>query len=167
MINEFIYKDSAVETRAEVVGNGFAVTIGDSLYRVMEIAPGKYSIEIDGKSKIVCCVINENKSYLDIDGLLLELMIPSEDNAAGGGTGAGLAEKDKIYAPMPGKVVKLLVKEGDEIRKKQPMVIVEAMKMEHQVNALADGTVKKINFADGDQVDTDTPIIELEIADQK
>jgi len=43
------------------------------------------------------------------------------------------------------------------------MVIVEAMKMENQVNAKAKGKVKAVNFAVGDQVDTETPIIELEI----
>jgi len=90
------------------------------------------------------------------------LTIPSDDNGFGGGAGS-VGEKDKVYAPMPGKVVKLLVKEGDEVTKKQPLVIVEAMKMENQVNSPSDGKVKKINFADGDQVDTDTPIIELDI----
>ena len=48
---------------------------------------------------------------------------------------------------------------------KQPLVIVEAMKMENQVNAKAKGKVKKVNFAAGDQVDTEKPIIELEIAE--
>ena len=72
-------------------------------------------------------------------------------------------EKDKILAPMPGKIVKIQVAMGDEVTEKQPMVIVEAMKMEHQVMARANGKVKAINFADGDQVDTESPIIELEL----
>ena len=45
------------------------------------------------------------------------------------------------------------------------MVIVEAMKRENQVNSRANGTVKAVNFAVGDQVDTETPIIELELAE--
>jgi biotin carboxyl carrier protein len=43
------------------------------------------------------------------------------------------------------------------------MVIVEAMKMENQVNSRAKGKVKAVNFSAGDQVDTETPIIELDI----
>jgi biotin carboxyl carrier protein len=64
---------------------------------------------------------------------------------------------------MPGKIVKLLVGEGEKVAEKQPMVIVEAMKMENQVNSPSAGTVRKINFMDGDQVGTEIPIIELEI----
>ncbi len=51
------------------------------------------------------------------------------------------------------------------MEEKQPMVIVEAMKMENQVNSKAKGTVKAVNFAAGDQVDTETPIIELDLAE--
>jgi biotin carboxyl carrier protein len=162
MINEFVFEDQLIETRAEVAGNGLEVTIGDKKYRLDEIAAGKYRVACDGQADVVACVVQNGKAYIDLNGLQIELRIPSEEN----GTAAGLGmagEKDKVYAPMPGKVVKLLVKEGDEVAHKQPLVIVEAMKMEHQVNALADAVVKKINFSDGDQVDTETPIIELEI----
>ena len=64
---------------------------------------------------------------------------------------------------MPGKIVKLLVKVGDEVKEKQQMVIVEAMKMENPVLCKANGKVKAIHFNDGDQVNTDNPIIELEL----
>ena len=94
--------------------------------------------------------------------MLIEINEPTEDDFAGGGGGQA-GEKDKIFAPMPGKVVKILVAVGDEVIEKQPMVIVEAMKMENQVNSKAKGKVKAVNFADGDQVDTETPIIELEL----
>lgn len=165
MINEFIYQDELIETSAEPKDGGVDVTVNGNIYSINHECSGKFSVVIDGVKKTICCVIKDNKAHVDIDGVLLELTIPSEDgeNAAGG---AGITgEKDKVYAPMPGKVVKLLVGEGDEVTKKQPLVIVEAMKMENQVNSPSDGKVKKINFADGDQVDTDTPIIELDIED--
>jgi 3-methylcrotonyl-CoA carboxylase alpha subunit len=164
MIKQFLHRDNLIEAAAEENKGGFDVSIGSKKYRVVEIAPGKFSAELNGVRNTVCCIIKDNRSYIDIDGLLLELTIPSEDSPTAAG-GAGLADvaKDKIFAPMPGKVVKLLVREGEEVKEKQPMVIVEAMKMEHQVHSLAAGTVRKINFTDGDQVDTETPIIELEI----
>lgn len=163
MINQFLYQDQIIETNVEPAGDYVDVTIGDKKYRVAEISPGKYEVELDGKKKTICCVLRDDKSYVDIDGLLLELAIPLEDGDTAL-VGAGLAgEKDKVYAPMPGKIVKLLVEKGDKVSDKQPLVIVEAMKMENQVNSPAEGVVKKINFKDGDQVDTETPIIELEI----
>jgi len=162
MINEFLHEDNTIETKVDVIGTGFAVTIGGNIYRINEIAPDKFNVDFNGLSQTVCCVVKDDKSYLDIDGVLLELSLPSDDGNVAGKTGI-TGEKDKIFAPMPGKIVKLLVKDGETVKKKQPMVIVEAMKMEHQVNSLADGKVKAIYFADGDQVDTETPIIELDI----
>ncbi|UCD94456.1 MAG: acetyl-CoA carboxylase biotin carboxyl carrier protein subunit, partial [Candidatus Zixiibacteriota bacterium] len=135
----------------------------ESKYRVAQLSSARYIVERNGVKTSVCCVVKDNKSYIDIDGLLLELTIPSEDGGTAAGVGGQAAAKDKIFAPMPGKIVKLLVKEGETVKAKQPMVIVEAMKMENQVNSAAEGVVKKINFKDGDQVDTETPIIELEM----
>jgi biotin carboxyl carrier protein len=166
MINEFKYKDDLYEAKAEISGSMTEVMVGDNKYAISPLGIGKYIVELNGARKKVCCVVKGSKSYVDIDGVLLELSIPGEENGAAGGPAGVTGEKDKIYAPMPGKIVKILVEEGQEIAEKQPMVIVEAMKMENQVNALAAGTVMKINFKAGDQVDTETPIIELEIPEE-
>jgi len=163
MINEFLYQNDIIETTAEPGADNVEITIGENRYRVKEISHGKYEVEFNKVKRTVCCVIKDNKSYIDIDGLLLELDIPSEDSDTAGGIAGQAGEKDKIYAPMPGKIVKLLVKDGEAVKAKQPLVIVEAMKMEHQIDSPSDGSVKRINFADGDQVDTETPIVELDI----
>jgi biotin carboxyl carrier protein len=163
MINQFLYRDKQIESKLELSGDAMDVTIGDKKYRVTPLSTGRYAVELNGVKTPVSCVVKDNKSYIDIDGLLLELTIPSEDGGTAAGAGGHAAAKDKIFAPMPGRIVKLLVKEGETVKSKQPMVIVEAMKMENQVNSAAEGVVKKINFKDGDQVDTETPIIELEI----
>jgi biotin carboxyl carrier protein len=60
-----------------------------------------------------------------------------------------------LVAPMPGKVVKILVAEGQEVAANAPLVVLEAMKMEHTVRAIAGGTVRAIHVAVGDQVDGD------------
>jgi biotin carboxyl carrier protein len=69
---------------------------------------------------------------------------PGRDAVAGG-----------LTAPMPGKVVKVLVTEGQEVAAHAALVVLEAMKMEHTVRASAAGTVRAIHVAVGDQVDTD------------
>ena len=60
-----------------------------------------------------------------------------------------------LTAPMPGKVVRVLVTEGQEVAANAPLVVLEAMKMEHTVRAAAAGTVRAIHVAVGDQVDGD------------
>ena len=57
-----------------------------------------------------------------------------------------------LAAPMPGRVIKLMVKAGARVTKGQPLLILEAMKMEHTIAAPADGTVKEILYGEGDQV---------------
>ncbi|MCJ7577768.1 MAG: biotin/lipoyl-binding protein, partial [candidate division Zixibacteria bacterium] len=69
--------------------------------------------------------------------------------------------------PMPGKIVKILVREGDKVRKGQGLVIVEAMKMENEIRSPGAGIVKKINFKEGNLVDTADLIIELEPEEEK
>ena len=62
------------------------------------------------------------------------------------------AETGRLTAPMPGKIVALLVKPGQIVKKGQPLLIMEAMKMEHTIAAPMDGAVKEIMYAVGDQV---------------
>lgn len=71
-------------------------------------------------------------------------------------------EGRRVKASMPGKVIKLNVAEGEEVRKNQTLVVVEAMKMEHEIKSAIEGTVKKIHVAVGDLVDSEKPLIELE-----
>jgi propionyl-CoA carboxylase alpha chain len=60
-----------------------------------------------------------------------------------------------LTAPMPGKVVKVLVEAGQSVTAGSPLLVLEAMKMEHTVRAADAGTVQAIHVAVGDQVDAD------------
>jgi 3-methylcrotonyl-CoA carboxylase alpha subunit len=66
--------------------------------------------------------------------------------------GAQAQDAGSLVAPMPGKVVQLQVAQGDAVRKGQPLLVMEAMKMEHTIAAPFDGTVERLPFALGDQV---------------
>uniref|UniRef100_UPI0028A8871E acetyl-CoA carboxylase biotin carboxyl carrier protein subunit n=1 Tax=Brevundimonas sp. TaxID=1871086 RepID=UPI0028A8871E len=57
-----------------------------------------------------------------------------------------------LRAPMPGKIVAAPAKAGDKVAKGQPVVVLEAMKMEHALTAPFDGVVAEFNVAVGDQV---------------
>ena len=66
------------------------------------------------------------------------------------------------YSPMPGKVVEIVVGLGDQVKRGEPLLSLEAMKMEHTIRAGADGRVKNIFCAQGEQVANHARLLELE-----
>ncbi|MBV9539972.1 MAG: biotin/lipoyl-binding protein, partial [Alphaproteobacteria bacterium] len=81
----------------------------------------------------------------------------AEADAAGAST-------DKIVTPMPGKIIQLLVKPGEAVKKGQPLAILEAMKMEHTLAAPADAKVRSVEVSQGDQVPEATVVVRFEAA---
>lgn len=71
----------------------------------------------------------------------------------GGSAGPAAAGTQQITAPMPGKVVKVLVKAGDEVKARQGVVVVEAMKMENELRAAKDGRVADVLVTEGTSVE--------------
>jgi 3-methylcrotonyl-CoA carboxylase alpha subunit len=69
----------------------------------------------------------------------------------------------RLTAPMPGRVTQLLVRVGDIVRRGEPLMIIEAMKMEHTVAAPVDGTVEAVRFAAGDLVEEGAELIALTV----
>lgn len=66
-----------------------------------------------------------------------------------------------VTAPMPGKILRVLVNEGDGVTVGQGLLVLEAMKMENEIPSPKDGVVKRILVKEGDTVDTGQPLIEL------
>jgi 3-methylcrotonyl-CoA carboxylase alpha subunit len=66
-----------------------------------------------------------------------------------------------MSAPMPGVVLKILVSAGDVVTKGQPLLILEAMKMEHVIAAPFDGRVSAVNCSEGELVQPGVDLIEL------
>jgi len=69
-----------------------------------------------------------------------------------------------LTAPMPGKVIAVLVKTGAKVERGAPLLIMEAMKMEHTIMAPAAGAVKEILYGVGDQVDEGAELIRFDAA---
>lgn len=63
---------------------------------------------------------------------------------------------------MPGKVIKLAVDEGAKVRRNETLIIVEAMKMENEIQSPVAGTVRKIEAAVGELVDSEKTLMEVE-----
>lgn len=69
---------------------------------------------------------------------------------------------DPLAAPMPGRVIKVLVKPGDIVEASQDLIILEAMKMETRIKSPYSGIVTEINFSEGDQVGQGDKLLEIE-----
>jgi biotin carboxyl carrier protein len=76
-----------------------------------------------------------------------------------GGTGSGM---QRVNAPMPGKVVRVLVAPGDAVKARQSLVVVEAMKMENELRAARDGRVRQVFVSEGQSVDAGAPLVVVE-----
>ncbi len=68
----------------------------------------------------------------------------------------------EVKAPMPGKILEVLVKVGDAVKEDAEVIMLEAMKMENPIYAPADGTVKEIKVKANDSVDTEQVMMVIE-----
>jgi 3-methylcrotonyl-CoA carboxylase alpha subunit len=68
----------------------------------------------------------------------------------------------RLIAPMPGKVIAVLTEAGAKVPCGRPLIVLEAMKMEHTLKAPEDGTVKRVRYAVGDLIEEGEELIEFE-----
>ena len=133
---------------------------------VMHTADGTFSILENGHSHNIELVPrNQPKKYTAYT-LYQEFEVEIIDAEARylidrGAKGFASAEKN-ISSPMPGKVVKVLVSQGESVTEGQTAVIISAMKMESEYKIQMDGKVKKVNVKDGDTIEGNQILIELE-----
>ena len=72
----------------------------------------------------------------------------------------------RLSAPMPGNVIRVLVKAGDEVSSGQPLLVMEAMKMEHTIVAPANGIVEEVLFQPGDLVQNDAKLVDFSLLEE-
>jgi len=66
-----------------------------------------------------------------------------------------------MSAPMPGTVLEILVKQGQRVREGQTLLVMEAMKMEHRIQAPRAGEVTRLHYSVGDRVDMGATLVEI------
>jgi biotin carboxyl carrier protein len=162
---EFLLNDVLQKISLEKKENHFVFSDGKKTYEadIQYISPFQISILIDGISTRVHMAKDEGNRYFLIDGQQFVVREPTEEKE---GFRKGEERTPEgtllVKAPMPGKVIKVSVSENEEVRKNQTLAIVEAMKMENEIKASVDGTIKEIHVSAGDLVDSEMPLIELE-----
>ncbi|UCV15207.1 acetyl/propionyl/methylcrotonyl-CoA carboxylase subunit alpha [Quatrionicoccus australiensis] len=118
----------------------------------------RFAVELDDRRLIASVVGVDGKRAVFLNGSTYSLLRddPLHRVDAGDSHGGGLT------APMPGKVVALLAQAGQKVEKGTPLLILEAMKMEHTITAPATGTVKAFCYAAGEQVSDGAALVEFE-----
>ncbi len=133
---------------------------------IAELAPGVYSVLLDGRSyrAVVTPGTDGGPAQVALDGRPFEVALADERQQLlkrfGGGAGARKTGAD-LKAPMPGLVVRLAVAEGDRVEAGQPILILEAMKMENDLKAPASGIVRKIHVTERQAVEKGTLLVSL------
>lgn len=123
-----------------------------------------YKVIVNGRSEDVFVSETPNHDYfvhlrgLDFICRRQDQLNDTKDYSVKASASASMS----LQSPMPGTVVKVDVKEGDEVRRGTLLCIVEAMKMENMITSTASARVKKIYVKEGDKVDAKQTLIELE-----
>ena len=119
----------------------------------MEVSPGIYSILLNGTSFEVRMERLGAELRATTGGGDFRIVVPDEREWRRKRGGAVEAEgRQQVLAPMPGKIVRVLVKTGDTVRAGQGLLVVEAMKMQNEIRAPKSGTIDRVAVVEGQTV---------------
>jgi biotin carboxyl carrier protein len=149
--------------KLQVVVDGRALEIDSKqLDAVTQVEPGVYSVLIEGTSYEIRITGTPGGWIAEAHGrrFTVEVQDP-RDTSPGSGASIG-SGRQNITAPMPGKVVRVLVNAGDSVEVGQGLIVVEAMKMQNEMKATRQGRVIEVRSAAGDTVSAGAILITLE-----
>ncbi len=140
-------------------GEGIHVTIADRVYEVSVIQsrPGEVTFTVDGTTHTAFLASASSTQYVAIDGEVFELRKPDPHSARR----RHRHGEDNLTASMPGQITKVLVDAGGTVQRGQPLIVLEAMKMEIKIAAPRDGRVTKVLVQQGQIVDRGQQLIEI------
>ena len=141
-------------------------TVGEFPFSVefIQYDHNQLKIMLNGRTETIYCSINdEQKTIVNFHGLNFTCFRTDQLNdTMDYACKESVNDKSRLVSPMPGKVVKINVKEGDEVADGTILIVVEAMKMENNIMASGKAKVKKILVTEGQMVDNKMQLIELE-----
>lgn len=119
----------------------------------VEVSPGNYSILIDGNSFEARIESSGAELRAIVDGREYRFAIRDEREwRRNRGSAAEAEGRQQVLAPMPGKIVRVLIQAGDAVQAGQGLLVVEAMKMQNEIRAPKSGTVERVSVREGQTV---------------
>ena len=143
------------EYKYKINGNLYNVVIGDIEENIahVEVNGTHYTVEMEKKPKEAPAPKPVVRPVAKPAAAPAPATAPASKPAAG---------KSGVKSPLPGVILDIKVKEGDEVKKGQTVIILEAMKMENSINADKDGKVTAINVSKGESVLEGTDLVIIE-----
>lgn len=164
-----IHDRKEIPVRIRTLANGnYEFTINNENYRVglLYIDFGEVDFSVNDRSFFASIsrtdgddsrvIINQQEFLLMRNDLLADESLAHASASAAG------SNENRIMAPIPGRIFRINIKEGDQIRKGDVVLVIDAMKMENNILSKREGTVKKILVKLDDMVEAGTRLIELE-----
>jgi biotin carboxyl carrier protein len=147
----------------QVAVNGRTIEIDSGqLGAVTQVEPGVYSVLLDGASYEIRVVESLQALSADVGGLRFVVEVRDPRDTSRGSRASIGSGRQNIAAPMPGKVVRVLVNVGDSVDVGQGLVVVEAMKMQNEMKASRPGRVIEVHASVGETVGAGDTLLILE-----
>jgi biotin carboxyl carrier protein len=125
----------------------------------------KRTVKVNGEEFEVDIELNEDGTYqATVEGQTFSIEVPNAQAAPRARRGGGGKKKKSgtVSANIPGKVVTVEVKEGDVVKEGQVILILEAMKMQNEIQAPVDGTVISVACEEGQAIEANVPLVVIE-----
>ena len=148
-------------------GSELKIKVDEKVYDVdiIMVERGVYSILLDGRSYNVELIETTGPKQYQVNTLFYSFdaeVVDAETKYQKSRTKIDSLEENVISSPMPGKVVRILVKPGEQVKAGETVVIVSAMKMESEYKVKSDRLIKEIKVKEGDTVSANQPLIIIE-----
>lgn len=147
-------------SEVEVNGQSYLVSWrrdADGLW--IEFPHGTYGYDFYGESDETAGGLVYRVNARGSDRVSAGVRVRGDGESAAASAGVGKKKATRVRAQMPGKIVRVLVKVGDEVAKDQSLLVMEAMKMENEIRAQGPGKVESVKVVEGQAVESGADLI--------
>lgn len=173
MTFEFDVAGTRRAVSVEPAGRGrYRVVLDGERHEILAARTGDFGLSVifDGASgghghgtrEVTVAPGSGGELLVGLRGRTAVVMIDGRRRRPGGDAGSHSAGEQPVVAPMPGRIVRVLVSEGDEVKARQGVVVVEAMKMENELRSPKAGRVRSVGVTPGTLVEAGRVLVVIE-----
>ena len=165
-MNEFVVAINEKKIEVALTGNNKATVDGKEYnYNLNNLNNNSYNLLIDNKSYLVTAKKNNSSEFtITILGKVIETKIQTalQEKASSLIKSSKVNHLTSIKSPMPGMILKIKIKVGDEVVQGNSLIILEAMKMENDIRTPVSGKIKEIKINEGQVVEKGVILLVIE-----